>query len=60
MNVYRAPGIPRYRWLGNSKMNFEIAWGGTDWIDLVHDRNQWRTLTSKVISLLASIKFGNS
>jgi hypothetical protein len=47
----RPLGIPRYRWLDNSKMDLEIGWGGTNWIDLAHDRDQWRTLMNKIISL---------
>jgi hypothetical protein len=35
-------GIPRRRWKDNIKINLrEIGWGGMDWIDLAHDRDQW-------------------
>jgi hypothetical protein len=30
----------------------EIAWGGMDWIDLAHDREQWRALVNMVMQLL--------
>jgi hypothetical protein len=29
----------------------EIGWGGMDWIDLVQDRGQWRTLVNMVMKL---------
>jgi hypothetical protein len=29
----------------------EIGWDGMDWIDLVHDRDQWRVLVNTVINL---------
>jgi hypothetical protein len=28
-----------------------IGWGGMDWIDLAQDRDQWRALVNKVVSL---------
>jgi hypothetical protein len=32
---------PRYGWLDNIKMELrEIEWGGMDWFDLVHNRDQ--------------------
>jgi hypothetical protein len=31
----------------------EIGWGGTDWIDLGQDRDQWRALVSAVLNLRA-------
>jgi hypothetical protein len=30
----------------------EIGWGGMDWIDLVQDRDQWRTLVNMVMNSL--------
>jgi hypothetical protein len=27
----------------------EIGWGGTDWIELVQDRDQWRALVNTVM-----------
>jgi hypothetical protein len=29
----------------------EIGWDGVDWIDLLHDRNQWRALVNTVMNL---------
>jgi hypothetical protein len=29
----------------------EIGWGGTDWIDLTQDRNQWWVLVNTVVNL---------
>jgi hypothetical protein len=43
---------PRCRWVGNIKMDpREIGWGGTDWIDLAQDRDQWRALVNTVMNL---------
>jgi hypothetical protein len=37
----------------NIKMNLrEIGWGGTDWIDLTQDRNQWKSIVNTVMNLL--------
>jgi hypothetical protein len=38
------------------KMNFkmdlgEIGWGGTDWIDLAQERDQWKVLMNMVRNL---------
>jgi hypothetical protein len=36
----------------NIKMDLgEIGWDGMDWIDLGHDRDQWRALVSTVMNL---------
>jgi hypothetical protein len=44
-------GRPRHRWKNGIKMNIRaIDWGNMDWIHLVQDRNQWRTLMNMVIS----------
>jgi hypothetical protein len=41
----RPLGRPRRRWENNIKVDLrEIGWGGTDWIDLAQDRDQWRAL----------------
>jgi hypothetical protein len=32
----------------------EIGWDGMDWIDLLQDRDQWRTLVNTVMNLRAS------
>jgi hypothetical protein len=29
----------------------QIGWGGMDWIDLAHDRDQWRALVNMVMNL---------
>jgi hypothetical protein len=29
----------------------EIGWFGMGWIDLAHDRNQWRNLVNTVMNL---------
>jgi hypothetical protein len=43
---------PRRRWEDNIKMDLrEIGWGGMDWIDLAHDRDQWRALVHTVMNL---------
>jgi hypothetical protein len=34
------------------KWILEIGWGGMEWIDLAHDRDQWRALVNTVMSLL--------
>jgi hypothetical protein len=43
----RPLGRPRRRWVDNLKMDLSgIRLGGMDWIDLDHDRDQWRTLVN--------------
>jgi hypothetical protein len=43
-------GRPRMRWVDNIILDLrEIGWGLMDWIDLSHDRNQWRALVSTVM-----------
>jgi hypothetical protein len=38
--------------VNNIKMNLrEIGWYGMDWIDLAHDRDQWRVLVNTVMNL---------
>jgi hypothetical protein len=40
-------GRPRSRRVKNIKMDLrEIGWDGVDWIDLVHNRTQWRVLVN--------------
>jgi hypothetical protein len=29
----------------------EIGWDVVDWIDMAHDRDQWRALVNKVLDL---------
>jgi hypothetical protein len=50
----RPLGRPRQtsRWVDNIRMDLrEIRWGGMDWIDLAHDRDQWRALVNTVMNL---------
>jgi hypothetical protein len=48
----RPQGRPRYRGLGNIKMDLRgTEWDGMDWIDLAHDRDQWRALVNTVMDL---------
>jgi hypothetical protein len=43
---------PRRRWHNNIKMDVkEIGLGGTDWIHLAQDRDQWRALANAVMNL---------
>jgi hypothetical protein len=43
---------PRHGRVDNIKMDLrEIGWDGTDWIDLVQDRDQWRALVNTVMNL---------
>jgi hypothetical protein len=43
---------PRHRWVDNIKMDLrEIGWDGGDWIDLAHDRDQWRDHVNAVMNL---------
>jgi hypothetical protein len=36
----------------NFKMDLrEMGWGGMDWIDLAHDRDQWRALLNTIVNL---------
>jgi hypothetical protein len=48
----RPLGRQRRRWADNIKIYLrEIEWDGTDWTDLVQDRDKWRALVDTVISL---------
>jgi hypothetical protein len=48
----RPLGRPRRRWPDNINMDpRETGWDGMDWIDLAHDRNQWRALVRAVMNL---------
>jgi hypothetical protein len=43
---------PRHRWVDNNKIDLrEIEGGGTDWIDLAQDSDQWRSLVNTVMNL---------
>jgi hypothetical protein len=46
----RPVGRPRRRWEDNVKLDLrEIGWDDMDWIDLAHDRDQWRALVNTVM-----------
>jgi len=49
----RSLGRPRRRWEDNIKMYLqEVGWGGgTDWIELVQDRERWLALMTAVMNL---------
>jgi hypothetical protein len=43
---------PGHRWENNVKMYVrEIGWGGMNWINLAHYREQWRALVNTVMNL---------
>jgi hypothetical protein len=45
----------------NNKIDLnEIEWGGTDWIDLAQDRDQWRVLVNTVMNLSFHKMLGSS
>jgi hypothetical protein len=47
----RPLGRPRRRWGDNIKMDIqEVRCGGTDWIELVQDRDRWRALVNTVMN----------
>jgi hypothetical protein len=48
----RPLGRSRRRWEDNIKMDLrEIGWGGTDWIHLAQNRDQWRALVKTATNL---------
>jgi hypothetical protein len=48
----RPLGRPRHRWVDNIKMDLrQIGWDGMDWIDLAHNRDQWRALVNMVMNV---------
>jgi hypothetical protein len=48
----RPLGRPRSRWVDNIQMDHkEIGWGGMDWIELAHDKDQWWALVNTAMSL---------
>jgi hypothetical protein len=48
----RLLGRPRRRRVDSIEMDLrEIGWDGVDWIDMAHDRDQWRTLVNTVLKL---------
>jgi hypothetical protein len=48
----RPLGRPRYRWVGNIKIDLrEIGYDGMGWINLAQDRDQWRALVNTLMNL---------
>ena len=48
----RRIGKPRFRWVGNIKMDLqEVGWGCVDWTDLVQDRDRWWVLVNSLFYL---------
>jgi hypothetical protein len=48
----RPLGRRRHRWVENIKIDLrEIVWDGMDWIDLAHDREEWRALVNTVMNI---------
>jgi hypothetical protein len=46
------PGRPRGRWVDNIKIYLrDIGWDDTDWINLPHDKGQWRVFVITVMNL---------
>jgi hypothetical protein len=51
----RPLGRSTRRWVDNIKMDLrEIGWDGMDWIDLAHDRDQWRAHVNTVMNIWVS------
>jgi hypothetical protein len=51
-NIILAVGRTKHNWVDNIKTDLrEMGWGGMDWIDLVQDRDQWKTLVNMVMNL---------
>jgi hypothetical protein len=43
---------PKRRWEDKIKIDLrEIGWAGIDWIDIVHNRDQWRALVNTKMNL---------
>jgi len=48
----RPLGRPTRRWENNIKMDLhEVGFGVMDWIELVQDRDRWRTLVCAAMNL---------
>jgi hypothetical protein len=51
----RPLGRTRRKLMDNIKMYLRaIGWGGMDWIDMAHDRDQWKALVNTVMNLRIS------
>jgi hypothetical protein len=47
--------LSRHGWEDNIRMDLrEIGWKGVDWINLAHDRDQWRASVNTVTNLRVS------
>ena len=46
----RPLGRPRRRWEYNIKMDLREVGGVEDWMELVQDRDRWRTLVNTVMN----------
>jgi hypothetical protein len=47
----RTLGRPRRRWEDNIRVDLQkVGCGGMDWIELVQDRDRWRTVANAVIN----------
>jgi len=48
----RPLGIPRHKWEDNIKIDLqEVGCSGTDWIDLIQNRDRWWALVNAVMNL---------
>jgi hypothetical protein len=48
----RPLGRPTRRWVDNIKMDLrEIGCDGVDWMDMAHDRDQWRAIVNTALNL---------
>ena len=47
----RSLGRPRRRWEDNIKMDLQEVGGGGDWMEMAQDRDRWRALVNRVMSL---------
>jgi hypothetical protein len=49
----RPQGRPIRRWVDNIKMELsQMGWSVMDWIDVVQNMDQWKTLVNTVMNLL--------
>jgi hypothetical protein len=53
MHIWKRPlGRHTSRWEDNIKMDLrEMGWAGMDWIELGHNRDQWKALVNTVMNL---------
>jgi len=56
----RPLGRPKRRWEDNIKIDLqELRRGDIDWIDVVQDRDRWRSLVNAVMNLRVPLNAGN-